>query len=376
MRIDCPRGVINNGLKEDAMGEERMNASIPRRVATAISVFVCFAVLSANPQRLAAQAAKELPPNVAALIPAAKQEGELVVFGTTMPPRDLESLSKSISAFYGFPIKLTITGALHSVKAPQVVNAVRRGVPSGVDVFWTSADIVEILTKGGAVVQFDWTQEFGLDPALKYGAFGLKCNDRLQVNVIYNTDLVKANDAPRSYRDLLDPKWRGRIAIPRSPGPWINLTPALGEAETARILTGLVRDQQVRLLPSYPDVVARVTSGEFPIGVTTDAFVEIANGAPVANAPLEKTALAPYALLIIKDTPRPALAKLWGYWAVSQKGQEALDRTRGLSMASAVGSRVWKYAQGKKVEFVNYDWAAQHSYGLRTTYGKIMGLVR
>jgi ABC-type Fe3+ transport system substrate-binding protein len=257
-----------------------------------------------------------------------------------------------------------------------VVEAVRNGAPSGMDVFWTTAENIETLQRGGALAQFDWTAALGIDPALKFGEVGLRAHDGMLTNVTYNTDLVKPDQAPKSYHDLLDPKWKERIAAPRSPGPWVNLSYALGEKETADLLTALVKTQRMRILPRYPDVLARVINGEFPLGIGTEAFIEMRKKAPVANANLDIMVVAPWGFTITKDAKHPALAKLWGYWATTKDGQSALDRIRGISVVTAEGTDVARFAQGKKVFIVPYDYMVKNSQRLAKEYGEILGVVR
>jgi len=246
----------SKGLRRCALG------GIP----AVVSLALCAAILACAVPRAAAQPSKALPAKVAELIPAAKQEGELVIFGQALNPSQARAVSQALGDFYGFPIKLNVVVGLHVAKAAEVVDAAKHGVPSGLDIFWTTAENIETLSKGGALEAFDWTKALGLDPALKFSEYGLKSHDGVLSSVFYNTGLVKPADAPKSYQDLLDPKWRGRIAMPRSPGPWVNLTYALGEEETARLLEALIHQQQAKLLPTYPDVKARVISGEFSAG--------------------------------------------------------------------------------------------------------------
>lgn len=358
------------------MSSRSLHRCMPRGIPALVTLALCAAIFASTLPHAAAQPAKALPAKVAAFIPEAKQEGELVIFGQSLNPSQAQAVSQGFSAFYGFPIKLSLVTGLHVAKTAEVVDAAKHGVPSGLDIFWTTAENIERLGKGGALAAFDWTKALDLDPALKFSEYGLKSHDGVLSNVFYNTGLVKAADAPKSYKDLLDPKWRGRIAMPRSPGPWVNLTYALGEDETASLLEALIHQQQAKLLPTYPDVKARVISGEFPLGIGADVFIEAAKGAPVANADLAVTALAPWAFALLKDARHPALAKLWGYWAVSPEGQHLLDRLRGLALASSPGTYVAKYAKGKTVKIATFDYMAANSARLSQRYGQIMGIIR
>ena len=43
----------------------------------------------------------------------------------------------------------------------------------------------------------------------------------LSMVIAYNTNLVKASEAPKGYMDILDPKWKGQIAVNTSPDTWV-----------------------------------------------------------------------------------------------------------------------------------------------------------
>ncbi len=152
--------------------------------------------------------AAELPQGVQALIAGAKKESQLVIFGRTLKPTAVRGFTKRVSAFYGFPIKLKMGGGLHTTKAAEVALAVKKGVPTGFDVFWTSYNTSVRLERSGALRKFDWVKELGVPPATRASEYGVKSHDVSLAFVTYNTNLVKDADAPRVWDDLLDAKWK------------------------------------------------------------------------------------------------------------------------------------------------------------------------
>ena len=317
-------------------------------------------------------AAAELPASVKALIPAAKKESSVLVYGRTLNPGQVRGFRKAISAFYGFPIKLKMVGGLHTHKAAEIKLAVKNGVPAGVDVFWTSYATSVAMEKAGVLIRFDWTKQFGLPAKLKSSEYGLRSHDVSLYFVVYNTDQVKAADAPRTYEDLLNPKWKGRIAMPRSPAPWIYLAYAVGEDKAAELLKGIVHGQKAKLLPRFSNVRQGVVSGEFAIGIGTDAFIPMRKGAPVNHAAVSPHSLSSWAFHMIKGTKSPNLAKLWGYWAASPDGQKALDRIAGLSFSDKQGSDLWKLTHDIKIAYLDYDYVAKNGRRLIRKYGKLL----
>jgi len=314
--------------------------------------------------------AANLPDAVKRLVPLAQKEGKVVVFGTTMNPRKVATINKSFNAFYGTEINVVQIGGRHTRKRVEVARALKNNVPTGIDLFWTSSP--GNLVHDGSLTKFDWVKKFGLAANLRQGGYGIKTHDSYLTMVTINTNLVKPGDEPRSYNDLLDPKWKGRIAAPRSPSPWVNFSFAYGEDKAASYLAHLIGKQELKLLPRYPDVRSRVIGGEFAIGIGTDAWAEIRKGAPVKHPNMDDVILSARAAYIVADSKHLNAAKLWGYWVVSDAGQKAIHEVRGYSLIGTKGTDMHKYVQGKKIHDITYDWHLKNAGRLGKKFRKIL----
>lgn len=332
-----------------------------------VAAIACAATLTIS--IVSAQAA-DLPASIKSLVPAAEKQGSLLVWGTTLNPRQIASMKKAFNAYYGTSIDLTHKGGRQDIKAKQMAFAFKQGVPTGVDVFWTP--VPKSLIDANALIAVDWAKEFGIDPSLQMGKYGIKTHHSTSLFMSLNTDLVKPGEGPRNYQGLLNPKWRGKIAIPRSPFPWFLFAYAYGDEVATKTLTGLLATQKVKLLPRYHDVRARVVSGEFAIGMATDSFNDIAKGAPVRHANLDAVVVNSAGGFILADSKNQAAGKLWGYWAVSPEGQKTLERVRGYSLVSTKTSKLYKYTKDRKVYRVPLDWRMKHQRRLVVKYAKII----
>jgi ABC-type Fe3+ transport system substrate-binding protein len=136
-----------------------------------------------------------------------------------------------------------------------------------------------------------------------------------------------------------------------------------------------MHDQDLKILPTYPDVRTRVSTGEFALGFGADAFVLQRQGAPIDHAKASPLVLLPSTTNILKDATHPNLAKLWGYWLVTDDGQHTLEAQLGYALVSTAGSPVHKLAQkvGKAV-IVSDEFTRKNFEPLGRKYSKIMGI--
>ena len=143
-----------------------------------------------------------------------------------------------------------------------------------------------------------------------------------------NTDMVKKKDYPKSYWDLVNPKWKGKIVIrdPRSAGggAWqmlhIYTHPDLG----MKYIKELKRVVDPFILHGSTDQGRdAVLLGRFPIGFNGrgDVVRDLPKGAPIAfHVPKEGLAFTPLSMAVLKGSKRPNAAKVlltWFYSSVS-----------------------------------------------------------
>lgn len=152
----------------------------------------------------------------------------------------------------------------------------------------------------------------------------------LQIFII-NTKLMPLSEAPQSWKDLGDPKYKGKI---------IMANPALSGnayAQLAEILqlygwdlVEKVIDNSI-IVPKSKLVYLNVSKGEFPIGLTEESKVYNLRpkGYPVAAIyPGEGTGMRIEGVAIVKGGPNPQNAKLFADYMNSAEGQAANVKVR------------------------------------------------
>jgi len=144
--------------------------------------------------------------------------------------------------------------------------------------------------------------------------------------MVYNTNLVSKDEAPKNWTDLYDPKWKSQIAIGHpgfsgSVGLWTVLMDDLYGWE---FFTKLEANQP-HIGRSIVDGLNLVTSGERKIAIAPLASVlnDRAKGAPIAEVlPTDGALMPPSGTAIMKDAKHPNAAKLFTEFFLSKENSQ------------------------------------------------------
>jgi ABC-type Fe3+ transport system substrate-binding protein len=146
----------------------------------------------------------------------------------------------------------------------------------------------------------------------------------------YNTEMVSEQDAPKTYADLLNPKWRGKMAI--TADPTVNGAPGLvgtiltsmGEADGMAYLQKLSAQNLIYVPASQRVVLDQVIAGQYPIGlmiINYHSVISANQGAPCAWVRMEPVVESYNYLQILKNAPNPNAARLLYDFILSREGQ-------------------------------------------------------
>jgi len=153
--------------------------------------------------------------------------------------------------------------------------------------------------------------------------------------ISYNTNLVKPDDAPKSFADLLDPKWAGKMvkAHPGYSGGIVTSTFQVSRDLGWDYLQKLAK-QKVLQVQSATEPPKKLALGERAIaadGLEYVSNLEKEKGSPVEMIyPSEGTPFVPGSAAIVKDAPHPNAAKLFMSFLFSQQAQQFLSDTGGM----------------------------------------------
>jgi ABC-type Fe3+ transport system substrate-binding protein len=193
-----------------------------------------------------------------------------------------------------------------------------------------TADVVSLggsgiarLAERNALADAGWRamgfpEEFVAGPALLTAA-ALYC-------IIYNREQVPAAEAPRSWEDLLNPRFRGRIGSWVRMAAFAELAKVWGEARTMDYYERFLA-QQPMLFRSTAPLAQQVAAGEVAVGlgIYHTAVPAIRRGAPIEVVLLDPTPISAIWTAVTSAARRPAGARLLGGWLATPEGARAYE---------------------------------------------------
>ena len=264
------------------------------------------------------------------LIEGAKKEGELTYYSAMIVNQALRPLTAAFQAKYPF-IKISYWRADSEEIETKISAEIRANNPVG--------DVIEGTGIGELAVRAGLAQPI-VSPELSVVPERFRDPNRLWVPtrmsyfaMAYNTRIIAAGTQPKTYDDLLDEIWRGKMAWPLlsaigAPLFVTNLRLAWSDEKAMAYLRRLRAQNIVNFGAGNPrTLVDRVIAGEYPIALQIFAhhpLISAAKGAPVTTQLLAPVASSAGTLVIPKGTRHPYSAALLMDFLLSKEGQRIL----------------------------------------------------
>jgi iron(III) transport system substrate-binding protein len=313
------------------------------------------------------------------LVKAAQKEGTAVWY-TSIELQTAEKIAQAFEAAYpGIHVQVERNGAERIVQRLQQERA-------------ANIHAADVLECSDMTALLDWKKKGWLAPFVpadvaKYpanqrDADGYFATDRFTLSPIeYNTRLVKPGEAPKSFADLLDPKWKGKIvkAHPGYSGTIMTVTFEIARDIGWDFFQKLGK-QQVMQVQSAAEPPKQVAQGERPVAADGGEYLPlqmIEKGAPLALVyPTEGTPSIPGGAGVAVDAPHPNAARLFAIYLFSRDGQQLMaDMARLRSFNPGV-----KLPKGMKpladIKVMKADPAAQEkeTTEIKKKYSEYFGL--
>jgi iron(III) transport system substrate-binding protein len=323
-------------------GTERARA--PAMTAAAAGLAVLLYAGSASALTGAEVPTYNAPDREQQLIEGARREGQVVLYSGLIVNQMLRPLTDGFMKKYPF-IKMTYWRADSEELLPRISAEVRAGNIVA-DLFEGSGG-GEMAVEAGLTQPF-WSPMLAEIPKMYLDPKGHLAPTRLSYfSIAYNTKTVPAAKVPKTYEDLLDPQWQGKMAWPyANTGRYlflISLRLAWGEDKAMAYFKKLAEQKIVNFASgSARTLVDRVIAGEYPIAINIYAhhpLISAAKGAPVNAQLMDPVPSAAGTISVVKGAPHPHAAMLLMDFILSRDGQKILSDAEYFPVREDVPSR-------------------------------------
>jgi iron(III) transport system substrate-binding protein len=268
------------------------------------------------------------------LIEAAKKEGK-IVFYTSIEVQVAEKVGKAFEAkFPGIKVQVERSGS------ERIFQRLAQEYGSNI----AAADVVSTSDAAHFIV---WKRQGWLAPylpedvALHFPADQRDADDafaswRVSLSVMgYNTKLLKPEEAPKGFADVLDPKWSGKLvkANPSYSGTALTATHQIARDLGWDFFEKLAK-QKVMQVQSSTEPPKKLSLGERAVMVDGNEYVILQmrrEGNPVQIIyPKEGTPLIISPSAVMKRAPNPNAARLFQSYLFTREGQQMLIDVAGM----------------------------------------------
>jgi iron(III) transport system substrate-binding protein len=279
----------------------------------------------------------------ARLLEGAKKEGSLNLY-TSLNTKDSGPITDAFEKKTG--VKVLLWRSSSEKVLQRAVTEARAG-RFACDVLETNGPEMEALYREKLLVEF-YSPHFKDLPPSAFPKHRHWVADRFNFFTIgYNTNLVKPEDVPSTYADLLHPRFAGKLALEAGDTDWFAaLVKHMGEGPGLAFFRKLA-DTKPQMRTGHTLLAELVSSGEVPITATIyNHNIErlAVRGAPVKWKALAPTFGRPNAIGVVPRAQHPNAALLFTDFMLSREGQLLLKERNRVPASTAVDSQLNKFA--------------------------------
>ena len=311
---------------------------------------------------------------------AAKKEGRVVVWGPTdgiVYEKMQELLDKQYPG-----IKIESFESIPEPLVQRIIAENQAGKPAAVDIIQSgSLRALRPLIDRDLLASYPaWEKDFGLDAVYANHRFVGAYN--LTLPISYNSKAVSAKDAPKSWEDLAEPKWKGKkIIIEARLVPFAMLGTEWGK-EKAMELVKKILAQQPLIVQGGTTVANALAGGQVSIAVGTYAFT--IEGLKKRGASVDWVAPSPLPVLtsaegVLKTAAHPNAARFFAGWMGTAEAQKIRYSIRGQSMEvgrNAIGNVAERLRSEKPAIILETEKTFAGILEIQREMGKLLGALR
>jgi ABC-type Fe3+ transport system substrate-binding protein len=273
--------------------------------------------------------ATPLKADEAALYAAAKKEGQLVWYTSQVQNTLVRPMAQAFEKKYP-GIKVTIVGGKNSDLILKILSEAEAKVYIA-DV--NSPARVDKLDEAGLLASYQPESARDYPPEMRNDKWTAMLGSIFGIAI--NTELVAPKDEPKSLDDLLDPKWKGKMAwvahydLGGGPGLAEAMLDKLGKEKGMAYLKKLA-DQKIVQVPANQRVIMdQLIAGEFPMALMMfqhHAASSQKKGAPVKWLNTGPVVSISATIALMQHAPHPNAARLFVEFVLSEAGQQIVSK--------------------------------------------------
>lgn len=317
---------------------------------------------------------------IAKLYAAAKKEGTVVIWGPgdgAIYRKSQEVLDKQYPG-----IKIEHFESLPEPVVQRVIAEGQAGKPSNVDIIQSgSLRAVRPLIQRDMLASYpNWETDFDLDAVYANHRFVGAYN--LALPIAFNSKLVSAQDAPKTWDDLFDPKWKGRkIIVEARLVAFAMLGTEWGKAKATEMTQKLLAQDPI-IMQGGTTVANALAGGQAPLAIGSYAYR--IDKLKDKGATVEWVAVSPLPILtsalgVLKTAPHPNSARLFAGWLGSPEGQKIIHRHSGQTILvgkNTIGGVAERIKSVRPKIILETDQNTGDIAGIQRELGKLVGALR
>jgi len=307
------------------------------------------------------------------LIEAAKKEGKVSIFGSLCKKtvkRIQTSFEKKYPGIKTYYWRGSGTAILKKAMSEYYADTVTW------DVFLTAKDAMEIMRKEGMFAKYQTPLGQYFEKQYHHPFFS-PAYRKIIVGFAYNTKHLKPSEAPKTYADFIDPKWKGKFTMGQPAGhtftvQWLSsLHVILGSKEKEDEYIRRLAANKPHLLQSMNPTSKVIASGEVPLGITYLPYVYILGE---QGAPMDYVRLPGYLgdsqyISTGSKAPHPNAGKLWIDHFYSPESMKIIAKSGEFVTMTGVYPPL---KGAEKIKYVQMVGRSKKEYkSLKKKYGKI-----
>ena len=294
-----------------------------RHAYSALAFAVALLASSARAQTAADVAMLTGPDRMERIVAGAKKEGGLMLYSSATVD-DMAGIIASFEKKYGLKVRVW-RGSSEDIRQRAVTES--RANRADVDVVETAGPDIEAMHREQLLQEvksptLDDLMPQAIQPHREW------VTSRISIfTTLFNTNLIKKADAPKTYEDLVDPKWKGKLAVEAEDANWLmGVASVMGEQKSLDLFRRIVAANGISIRKGHTLLANLVVSGETPMALTVYGYKAnqlVHSGAPVQDVLLPPVVALPTGVAVARKAPDPYSAVLfWEHFLTD--GQKVL----------------------------------------------------